>query len=465
MFQAWRWKLRAAEEALAEGRPQDAGRMLQEDGLLEFLPGRRLGQRTAQQLAERARCLLVEGEVEKAWSVWDEARQLAGEPQWLHDVRQEMIALAIHDIESQLLAGNASGASSLMKKLSARGLAPDELAQLGEVQKRLELARSQALRGKCAEAAENLAVALGVRPRLAGLEAERTKCLERAQKLRELSPRLHQALSSEQWTEAVALADQLLELAPQMPLALEARRKAWATVGAQVGEPRRFAETQHWSPERAAEGSREQRESRMSSGSDSQRAGSRFLMWVDAVGGFLVCLDSSVVLGQAVPGNHVDLPILGDLSRQHARIRRQGEAYLIEPLGPVWLRGRQLAGPEPLVDGDEIQLGGMVRLRFRQPHALSATARLDFVSRHRTPLAADAILLLAESCVLGPRKSNHVICKDWSQDVIVYRKDERLYCRAMDSIEIDGRLCDGRGELTHNSRVSGEEFSLSLESL
>src|SRR5690606_23749283 len=102
-----------------------------------------------------------------------------------------------------------------------------------------------------------------------------------------------------------------------------------------------------------------------------------------------------------------------------------------------------------------------VRLKFHQPHALSATARLDLISRHRTQPSADAILLLAESCVLGPRKSNHVVCRDWNNDVILFRKDDKLYCRTMETLEVDGKVLDGRGELTLQSRVSGEEFSFS----
>ncbi len=48
---------------------------------------------------------------------------------------------------------------------------------------------------------------------------------------------------------------------------------------------------------------------------------------------------------------------------------------------------------------------------------------------------------------------------------MLYRRDGELFCRAMDSIEIDGHLCDGRGQLAPNSHVSGSDFSMSLEEL
>ena len=47
--------------------------------------------------------------------------------------------------------------------------------------------------------------------------------------------------------------------------------------------------------------------------------------------------------------------------------------------------------------------------------------------------------------------------------VVLYRRNNALYCRAMDSIEIDGQLCDGRGPVSFQSRVSGDDFSMSLE--
>jgi hypothetical protein len=171
------------------------------------------------------------------------------------------------------------------------------------------------------------------------------------------------------------------------------------------------------------------------------------------------------VLGQHGAGRHADVPVLGDLSRRHARIRRSGEGYLVEPFQLVRINGRKVIQASTLSDGDELELGSGVKFRFRQPHALSATARLDPVSGHRTQPYADGVLLMAESCVLGPKWQNHVVCRDWSSDVVLYRHDDELFCRSVAPIEIDGQLCEGRGRLGGNSRVVGSDFSLCLEEL
>lgn len=59
---------------------------------------------------------------------------------------------------------------------------------------------------------------------------------------------------------------------------------------------------------------------------NQRQAGPRFLLWVDGVGGYLVCLADEVVIGQAIPHGGADVPIQGDLSRLHATIRHREKA-------------------------------------------------------------------------------------------------------------------------------------------
>jgi hypothetical protein len=191
----------------------------------------------------------------------------------------------------------------------------------------------------------------------------------------------------------------------------------------------------------------------------------RFLLWIDAVGGYLVCLHDEVLLGQAVPEAGVDIPIQGDLSRRHAKIVREGDRYLLVPFGPVRIGGRSIDGAALLNDGDEVELGGAVAIRFRQPHPLSPTARLEPLSFHRTLPSTDAVVLMADSCVLGPGAQNHVTCRDWTQEVLLFRQGGQFCCRASDAIRIDGKRCSGASVITLNSRITGSDFSLNLEKL
>jgi FHA domain len=193
----------------------------------------------------------------------------------------------------------------------------------------------------------------------------------------------------------------------------------------------------------------------------------RCMLWVDAVGSYLVCRSNEVALGQpATSGAAPDVPILGDLSRRHAVIRREGENYSLEALRSVRINGKPVTRPSPLWDGSTIELGDAVRLRFRKPHPLSATACLEFVSLHRTQPSTNGILLMAEACILGPAATSHVVTPRWQHEVVLFRDAQELACRTSAKIKIDGTTkTAGRCILRSGSRVEGEEFAFSLEPL
>jgi hypothetical protein len=194
-------------------------------------------------------------------------------------------------------------------------------------------------------------------------------------------------------------------------------------------------------------------------------AKSRLLLWVDAVGGFYVCPGAEVRLGQAVPDSSVDVPLLADLSRHHATIRRDEEGYTIEPLRDVWLNHQKIDTISWINDGSLIEMGRALKMRFSRPHPLSATARLDFSSNHRTQPSAAAVLLMADTCVLGPGAHSHVVCRDWPHEVVLHRQHGGLYCRSVTPFEVDGTRYQQQGPITLHSHVIGEGFSFSLEEI
>jgi hypothetical protein len=193
--------------------------------------------------------------------------------------------------------------------------------------------------------------------------------------------------------------------------------------------------------------------------------GKRLVAWIDAVGGFLVCLGDEIVLGQPAADGAVDVPFLADLSRRHAIIRREGEAYVLTPLQSTSVDGQPVKESAILRDKSVINLGGAVELRFRKPHALSNTAVLGILSHHKTEPAVDGIVLMSESCILGPQSHSHVRCRDWTSDLVLFRRGDELMCRTHAPLEVDGRTCVGQAALDGNCRIESEEFSLSLEEI
>ena len=65
----------------------------------------------------------------------------------------------------------------------------------------------------------------------------------------------------------------------------------------------------------------------------------RFLLWIDAVGGYWVCAGDEVLIGQPVRYAEVDVPILGDLAGRHARADSRPTAGVERNAGDDVARG------------------------------------------------------------------------------------------------------------------------------
>jgi hypothetical protein len=478
----WRLKLREADEAFRGGRLEEAGKLLRDGDLQEFLPAKRLLAKVARGFAQRARRRMEGDQSSAGWRDMETARSLGADPETLAELGRAFVQRRLEEARSYVVAGEPATALARLDDLLGRQEVGREARQLREAAALSISAERHARRGLFADAERELSSAAALIGGLDALEDARKACKVKSAECRKLTERLHESLATENWTAALTAAEGILEICPDHEPAREARRRAWATVGMGLDDRGRTIDIAHRaSPIAAAvqekvivtpttNGRPAVRIARLAGNSPvnatstaSNEPGSRFLLWVDGVGGYLVCESDRVTLGQPVPGSQVDVPILGDVSRRHAQIRRDGEAYLIDPLRPVQLDGKTIERRTSLVDGNLIELGHNVRLRFRRPHPLSATARLEFVSHHRTQPAADAVLLMAESCVLGPNGNSHVVCRNWSNELVLFRQAGVLHCRRPGQFTIDGVDVEGKGALAATSQIVGHDFSLSVE--
>ncbi|MDP7018745.1 MAG: FHA domain-containing protein [Pirellulaceae bacterium] len=455
MFQSWRLKLREAETACEHGRLQEAVELVRSSRLDQYLPGRRLAQRIAERLVERSRQQFQTGLQEAGRDDMNAAAALVRESDALLSLRNELQSDALTEAYEHLDSGNPQAAIARLEFLDRLQIRSEQARVAMEAARRMESARRLCAKGDFTEADQQLEEAVALLPQVNGFEERRRWCDDQREKMRHVAEQLHRAMSESHWSEVVSLSDQILEIAPESTLARNARRRAWEKVGAGRAN---LADTQHYKRD-------EQPAATSGDALVAERNDARFLLWVDAVGGFLVCLGDEITVGQAAPHNDVDVAILADLRRRHAKIRREGEGYVVEPIELTKLNDQAIDSTQVLSDGDVMELGEGVRLRFRQPHALSTSARLELASRHRTQPGADGVLMMAESCVLGPNRQNHVVCHDWTTDVVLFRHDDDLYCRSMETLEIDGKHCEGRGRIHTNSRICSEEFAMSLEAI
>ncbi|MBI1248395.1 FHA domain-containing protein [bacterium] len=190
----------------------------------------------------------------------------------------------------------------------------------------------------------------------------------------------------------------------------------------------------------------------------------RLQMWIDGVGGYTLLLADRINIGQAMASAQVDIPIMGDISRRHAAIKRSGDEYIVDPLSEVKINDQAIVGPALLKHGNVVTLGRGVKLQFTQPHPLSTSAVLRIVSRHRTEPACDGVVLLADSLLMGPKANNHIVCPNWQQDLVVYRYGSRLQLKSKTPLY----QSDSTQPVTSikiGDTVQGEEISFCLERL
>ncbi|MDA7979839.1 MAG: hypothetical protein MPJ50_13810, partial [Pirellulales bacterium] len=295
-------------------------------------------------------------------------------------------------------------------------------------------------------------------PQLDWIDEFRQEAEDSERILRTAREDLHRAMASEDWTSVVTASETVLDLAPHDQVATQARGKAWKTVGAKMPS---YAGLTSARPNDDTKTGR----SEAISDTDIAPPSPRFQLWIDGIGGYLVCEGDDLTIGQPSNGKRVDIPILGDLSQRHATLRRCGEGYLLVPNRQARVNGKSITEAISLADRAVIELGSGVRLIFRQPHPYSTTATLQLASSHRTQPACDGIILMADNIVLGAESNCHVVCRDWQSDVVLFNRAGSLHCQYPGPLEVNGASYASEIPLPRNSQITAEEFSMSLEDL
>lgn len=219
----------------------------------------------------------------------------------------------------------------------------------------------------------------------------------------------------------------------------------------------------------------------------------RFMLWIDGVGGYLVCERTAVVFGRpsstvrpflpsvadsASERSEVDIAVMADVSRRHAELARVGEHYRFRPLKKgcsvdgCTVRDSTWVGDGSILelgDGSEDTKGGTSRgprWTFRFPQSFGLTARLEPASGHRLQPHADGILLLADTCLIGPEADAHLPAPELHRTLVLHRRaDGGLVFRADGTYDVDGTRAKGAVTIHHGSQIRADDFLLQLEPL
>jgi len=435
--------LRQAEDALRHGRLEEALKLLTSPGA----QGRRglatLLTQLGRAYVERAERQLRLEDVDGAWRDLLQAEHLQpGEPS-AEKLRLALTRLSLSEIRAALEAGDPATARDAALRLRQRLGRGPELDALEALLRGWLAARDLAEQGEFAAARTEIdRVRDRVAPRNDRLERERGGWAENEPLLHDCAQRLHAAADAARWREVLEIAEQVLRLAPQHPEARRLRQHAWKkvepeTVPARIDESRAEPIPPEVSP--------------------------RFLLWIDGVGGFLVCLGGRLTIGQALPDNPVEVPLVADVSRLHAALTRDAEGYLLEALRPVKVNNQDTARAL-LRSGDRVTLGTSCQLVFQQPVPLSTTARLNLGSGHRLPLALDGVILMGETVLLGPANPAHVVVPELRRQVVLFRHRDGLGVRVDGPpVTVNGQAGVSRAVLGERGLVQAEDVTFAVE--
>ncbi len=192
----------------------------------------------------------------------------------------------------------------------------------------------------------------------------------------------------------------------------------------------------------------------------------RMMLWIDGVGAYLLCLRNEVTIGGPMQESKTsELSLMANLSRCHATVVRDGEAYYLEAHAPVHVDGKRVDWQTHLNKNSEIRMGENVQLQFRLPSVLSRSAVLQFVSHHRPQFSVDGVVLMDENCLLGAGQENHIQCPQWDEPLVLYIKGEHLYCKSSDEMFIDGEPAGGATIISPGETISSEHWRFRLEAI
>lgn len=180
---------------------------------------------------------------------------------------------------------------------------------------------------------------------------------------------------------------------------------------------------------------------------------SRLLLYVDAVGTFLVVRGGRVTIGPERRSRPVDIPLNADPSLPVVTIEREEEDYFLSADQPVVVNGRKVQR-KLLAGGDSVELSPRCRIKFELPHPASTSAVLS-ISGVRIP-GSDArrVVLLDKAMVMGPGPGAHVRADALREPAVLMVRDGRLVCRTGEAVTVDEAPMDRAAGLPLGGKVA-----------
>jgi len=201
-----------------------------------------------------------------------------------------------------------------------------------------------------------------------------------------------------------------------------------------------------------------------SASSEAPEMPSRFVLQVDGVGSFIVFREARVTVGPISSSARPMLALMADPSLPTVSIERMEGDYFVRSGTPVQVNGQ--AVPEQLLaDGDRITLSPRCQIRFHLPNPASTTAVLTVSGARLSRPDVKQLILMDRDLLIGPYANDHVRTEKVAEPVALFVQNDRLLCRAKESILVDGRGFDPNVGLAMNKPIEIGKVSMVVAKL
>ncbi|MGE0481146.1 MAG: hypothetical protein AB7Q17_11805 [Phycisphaerae bacterium] len=189
------------------------------------------------------------------------------------------------------------------------------------------------------------------------------------------------------------------------------------------------------------------------------RRDTRLVLLVDGGGSSLLLSADAIRIGRAGAPGDVDVPIPADVHAHHADIVRAGDDYFLVAHAPTRVNQRTVQRTL-MRHNDRVMLGERARFTFLLPSHKSASAVLKLADRCRLPQDVSQVVLFRDTCMLGPHAQCHVPVREADSRVVLFERDGRLFARRTAA---DGRPADAPEPVAFDQTMQVGDLRLTVK--
>ncbi len=155
--------------------------------------------------------------------------------------------------------------------------------------------------------------------------------------------------------------------------------------------------------------------------SDRSPPASRWRLWVDGCGGFLLVDGDRWTVGGISENDPADISVRADWPRNAGQIQRQGDDYF-------WLAS-DASMPDLINHGQILPIPGSASMKLTKPSPLCGSATLRLGNPHRFIDHVDGVVLFADALLIGPDTDCHIRATTFTDRVVLTRRDTKWMAR------------------------------------